>query len=680
MKLNKILALAVPALMLASCSNDNIVPEEPNINQVLDADGYIGVKLFLPTTSGTRANDNFDDGVNTEYDVENGILVLFKEVGENTTEGDAEFIGAFDLGFPHTAEGSNNQKNVTTTYTTAVKVSGFSIKDTDKLKGLVFLNYGTANISLVSGALNIGSNECKPAGKGADGNETAGTKFSTICGYVSQLSDCQYYRGDYGSAATSIFMCNSPLSDKAGGKDEPTDVNITTLVDLTNGLKATEAEALAQPAGTIYVERAVAKVTCSKFLQDSENPVYTIAVDGKEVKYRDTTLRVTYTNDEGNEVNAGLFIAESNIEWALGNVADQSYIVRNVNDITWNLKSVISDEGYDALNNGFRMIGSAALYQNYTAKTGELYRPYFCKDPGYDTDHAAAQYKAVNAMIPWTENGIFYAFENTMPVEKMIYGNTTRLVFKVTLDALEVEDKSEGGKTISVPKANATPLSMSFYVRNDEKTKLYYEKNGKNPLEQYAYMDLSRNDNVIAAWKAALKKEDGVEGSAKFDPANDITIVTKTLTSGLIEIESIAFKENSDIYTATPTFDFKGLISTFNATYKFTKYENGTSYYEARIKHFGDDLTPWESPASAVSIDESYPEEQRDNNYLGRYGMVRNNWYDLNITGLVSLGYAADPATWDTSWPGKPDDNKDKYLAVRIAILSWAKRTQNHEF
>lgn len=92
-------------------------------------------------------------------------------------------------------------------------------------------------------------------------------------------------------------------------------------------------------------------------------------------------------------------------------------------------------------------------------------------------------------------------------------------------------------------------------------------------------------------------------------------------------------------------------------------YANGESYYIARIKHFGDVLTPWNSGAYGT-----------DNfKYLGRYGMLRNNWYELNVQSVSGPGYPDVPVVK----PNTPDDEDDKYIKVSVKILKWAKRSQN---
>ena len=59
--------------------------------------------------------------------------------------------------------------------------------------------------------------------------------------------------------------------------------------------------------------------------------------------------------------------------------------------------------------------------------------------------------------------------------------------------------------------------------------------------------------------------------------------------------------------------------------------------------------------------------------------MVRNNWYDVTITAFNRLGSPVDPSG-NVSNPITPDDNVKEYISVKIAVLSWAKRTQSWSF
>lgn len=99
---------------------------------------------------------------------------------------------------------------------------------------------------------------------------------------------------------------------------------------------------------------------------------------------------------------------------------------------------------------------------------------------------------------------------------------------------------------------------------------------------------------------------------------------------------------------------------------KISTYYEGVSYYIARIKHFGDALTPWNSGDPTYGTD-----EEAKKKYLGRYGMVRNNWYELQVNSISNPGSPDVPEVN----PDSPDDEGDKYyINCSVRILSWAKR------
>jgi hypothetical protein len=64
--------------------------------------------------------------------------------------------------------------------------------------------------------------------------------------------------------------------------------------------------------------------------------------------------------------------------------------------------------------------------------------------------------------------------------------------------------------------------------------------------------------------------------------------------------------------------------------------------------------------------------------------MVRNNWYDVDVTAINNFGYPADPSGQvnnpDFDDPNTPDDNIQEYISAKIHVLSWAKRTQSWSF
>ena len=134
--------------------------------------------------------------------------------------------------------------------------------------------------------------------------------------------------------------------------------------------------------------------------------------------------------------------------------------------------------------------------------------------------------------------------------------------------------------------------------------------------------------------------------------AKDATITSITYNTGVGEDVTISSNDK------TPNAAF--------ATYpKVDYYKEGVCFYVARIKHFGDKLTPW-----------AYGADYNAKDHLGRYGVVRNNWYVLTIK-------AVDKGPGEPTIPTTPpgiDDEMTYYIDAQIRILSWAKRTQDVEW
>ena len=64
---------------------------------------------------------------------------------------------------------------------------------------------------------------------------------------------------------------------------------------------------------------------------------------------------------------------------------------------------------------------------------------------------------------------------------------------------------------------------------------------------------------------------------------------------------------------------------------------------------------------------------------LGKYGVVRNNWYTLTINSVKQPGTPWIPDTTDPTDPEKPGENDDAaaaYLSVSITINPWTTWSQ----
>ena len=141
--------------------------------------------------------------------------------------------------------------------------------------------------------------------------------------------------------------------------------------------------------------------------------------------------------------------------------------------------------------------------------------------------------------------------------------------------------------------------------------------------------------------------------------------------SHLLTTDNVTIKEGKVAKNDDITFAKLNTKLGLDKTPGIKTYENGVCYYIARIRHFNDALTPWSSG------EETYGTNNATNNasYLGRYGVLRNNWYDLEVTKFSAPGYPDVPVVNPTD----PDDEDTKYINVEVKILDWAKRSQQVE-
>lgn len=224
-----------------------------------------------------------------------------------------------------------------------------------------------------------------------------------------------------------------------------------------------------------------------------------------------------------------------------------------------------------------------------------------------------------------------YCLENTFDLDNMKQGQTTRVVFKAVFTPKGFKDTEKTFYKIG----NNTDIWKEADLKQQIKTVALTAMGITDPEEQKKYgVDLSKGTNIS-----------GKAGQHLIEAAN-ITY------SG----EAASSKVNTDAITAIN--DKLGLSTAAG----ISTYLNGEAYYIARIKHFNE-LTPW-------TAGKAYGTNNKD--FLGRYGVLRNNWYELSVNKVSGLGYPDVPEVK----PTLPDDENDQYINVSVKILDWAKRTQ----
>lgn len=597
------------AAMLTACSSDEpaVGPNGPDNGQ-FNGSGYMNVAINMPTSNGSRAeNDNFDHGTANEYKVDNAMLILFT----GATEDAAVFHSAYDLDdMTKSADGAAGV-NITKTYTKTIQVN--NVSDGAVLWGLVLVNYDQVATKVLDG--NAGFIKTltfngKPV--------TAGTtKFTEMNTEISAQ--------DLKKATDHFFMANAPINANLGGAMTPSD-EVTTLVKLgtpAQCIRPTAAEAEAQPAGSFYVERAVAKAT----------------------------LTYASVTDETIEAN-GLTI--ESVEWVIDNVEPTSYVIRNMGDKSY-IPFCSAVNGVNA--NKYRFVGHSAIGETSLQPTRPIYRTYWCIDPAYNTDKEANRATDATAptFLPAGHDKPQYCHENTFDVAHQDYKNTTRAILKVKF------------------ASSAEGADGNLYVVANDPSKVYNKEADAKSLMISAIIDQAKIDlgaaDVLNPGKSINISTDNY--------ADYLDVVWEAAdASNVVRLKSVSYKEDP-AYANKPADFTEATINNLNAYWRYTKYNDGITYYDVRFKHFGDDLTPWIAPGSSVDTpDTAYgTDAAATSNYLGRYGMVRNNWYELNITSFKNLG---KPVINDLN-VNKSDDNNEaeKWISFKINILAWALRLQN---
>lgn len=322
--------------------------------------------------------------------------------------------------------------------------------------------------------------------------------------------------------------------------------------------------------------------------------------------------------------------------WVLDNTNKKTYYLRNTsNSSEWlSLKTTST-----VPTKPYRFVGDNPMESGVS-----LYRTYWAKDPNYSTtpstlstDFSTIGNKAPAALKNLGDHD--YCLENTFDVPNQNQDVTTRVIVAAQLQ--------NDGKT--------------FYIVNDDEAHLLTSDGMKNAVKAaFLY-----NTDVQAWLKALLNSSESI---------NEDDLEVADITAAGNNKPTITFTAASATkFTSGTTPAFTAEIQAISDAIKVATYKNGISYYPVRIKHFGDELTPWkktETPGPTVSSG-AYPTTNRAENYLGRYGVLRNNWYNIDVTGIKKLGSPVVPEV-----TGDPDDEMAAYISVKINVLSWAKRTQ----
>ncbi len=659
MKKLQFFLLAAVAIVFAACSNDDVVLTDTGTTSTYEGgDGYISLQISMPNQSSTRAaNDDFDSGSYTtdEYTVHDATLLLF----QGTNESSATFYAAYPL-YGLSSTTNSAPANVAETETIVQKID---VADgTNNMYALVVVNKGT--LFHITG-------EGKDAVVKFDSYE-----FDETTTLAALQSTTAMYLGDASAMSSSshgFFMTNSPLANLPGGTTDPDDTSvnsgtaltITTLapVDASKIHGTESAAAKDDPAAIIYVERAVAKVTLA-VPDDSDTDDLGIDLSGIDNDDLQTVDITGYALDVTNKYTN--FVRNTTYTHGWWSYANQSSNVLSTDKYRF---IGTSDVGYYSTD---RTADNTAADGYKTS--GKRYRTYWAQDPNYSdydgTDGSTYVSDNFNVFASGStltdDNRVdlddaSYCFENTFDIADMYQDLTTRLI---------VEAEFNGG--------------TSFYTLNRDDKTIYTETTvGAALLEWF----LSEFD-----WEtyAALYTSDSTESDKEFTELFTVTVTPdEDSDKNSIATDDCTFTVKwtgvgSWAITWGEGESFQGVVdaavSDLNDELTVSYYADGICYYPVLIKHFGDDLAYWSSEdvRAAGSINDSYPTglysatATAEDNWLGRYGVLRNNWYELTIKSISALGTPTIPDVTH-----KQDDEMIAYCYCQIKILSWAMRKQD---
>lgn len=618
--MKKFMIAALAAGMLTACSDSAVVetPAGGGAQWGADGTGYVSLNISLPSSAVGRANDQFHDGLPSEYKVKDAVLVLFK----GATEDAATFVDAYKLPINFSA---TDPTQITSTSKITKRIN--AIDGNEQVYALVLLNAVSNGLFSVN---NVAEQEEYKTGEakikqGGTLTDLDGKTFATVKTYIEELP-IDINKG--------LIMLNAPLTDvgSISGTAPNGDATILAKVD-RNKIKPTASEAAAAPAAEIYVERNSAKVTLEAGNLTGNTAVGSIPYQVKGI--------------------------------ALDNTNTKSYIVRNVDDwASWRGLTSAS-QSLNGADTRYRFAANKPVKDD-----AGLYRIYWAKDVNYHTNSGTTPIDVTSWILPG--NGItpkhlisqfeftnapasgysapLYCLENTFDVVNMDWANTTRAILKVHfgneaegVDMVMWNNDAATFQTHTAAIAAGGPMAEAIAGMSEFKA---------------AYSGKTKDDISVT-----------IAHGGGSDPENVYRLASITVSGTPVDAGSDLFKSAKEYF---------GAIS---------YYVGGMGYYQVRIKHFMDDLTPWNLTDAdkewtvepkAGYVDKVYP-GLSDANYLGRYGVVRNNWYNLQVTGVKIIGtpYIEDITTDLNKFT--PDDEMKTYITVNINILSWAKRDQGVE-
>ena len=604
---------------MVACS-DSQEPESPEVDILsrFNSEGKAWMTLQIPLGGQTMTRTTFDDGSDDEWrvkgdelKVKDAYILIFAGANESA----AKFASAYKVESPTLNTSAYSQITATATIT----ISDANINTGDKLYVFALLNNNSSAIT------DFSSNSITFAN---------GTNLTGGSSLVSDLSDITI--GSIKDDNGNFLMTNATLA-----KANTPGADLQTLVEVpASYFFPTAAQAEANPAGHINVERLAAKTT----VELSDGLAYSI-------------LGNSYAE-----------FASGDLSWALDNYNTSSYAYKHLSAVSYQ-----------------RFVENYAIEPYYPLR----YRTYWAEDINY-ADGATTDFTNYTNVTPsWNALGSStpptpqYCAENTFDVGHMQDNCTTSVLVRLQLnEGLDFYTTSVTGQDVifqlpsNTLEEQGTSASSSF--SRTRSLKVTYDGTDYATIDDYLRTWLMQNSSDFRDW---------VNTYAAGEPKH-VNIAVSTPAGGgtatVTGVTQTARTFNSSEAEAFST-TYANIINS-NVVLKF--YDDGYCYYRVPIRHFDDTQTPWNSApgmtgngtnqAYAYSTDgtafsgtaEEIAEAQAQA-YLGRYGVVRNNWYNISIRSVTHVGSPVIPPLTQNA-----DDTVEQLLNATLEISEWVKHDQ----
>ena len=371
---------------------------------------------------------------------------------------------------------------------------------------------------------------------------------------------------------------------------------------------------------------------------DPKNTMEEAMVDVRTVNVERATGKVSLAH-KANKQPSDAGYPEGWTDWtyqlgASGYVKDEvtftGWMLDVTNNVTYPVRHYNKEWEKSALEgrNGQRFRGTTTYKGNGNA---DYNRTYWAEDPNYGSYVIADFTKATG--LAFTSNDLakaLYCKENTFDVQNMEQRQSTRILLQ----------------------AKYVPFKNDTWAPESDGT--WYRLGNSNV--PYNATEINTLIHQISGCNLVNLKSDITSTSAKAFTTNELTGLEADPTAQLTAIN--------------------------NALGTITVFSKGICFYVARIQHFGSYYTPWgtEDGGTATGFDQfvNYTKESASDNldkaFLGRYGIVRNNWYELELGKVSSPG---EPIIPEIPSDVNSDDELNYYIQANVKIMDWAVRKQS---